>query len=58
MVQLEKLFPETIINSQKFERETIGQASDKLWIKERAFRITSSQAHKINIRKKIHDNVN
>ena len=37
--------------------ETIGQASNKLWIKERALRITSSQAHKIYIRKKNHDNL-
>ena len=42
MMQLEKIFPETITNSQKLERSIIGQASNKLWIKERTSRITSS----------------
>lgn len=39
------------------EHDTIGQANNKLWMKERALRITSSQAHKIIIRKKNYDNL-
>jgi len=57
MMLLEKVFPENIVNSQKLEHDTIGQANNKLWMKERALRITSSQAHKIIIRKKNYDNL-
>ena len=49
---LESIFLETIVDTQILERETTGQDKNKLWLTERLKRITSSQAHKVFIRKK------
>ena len=57
MMTLESIFPETLEKAQKLERETIGQAENKLWMSERSNRITSSNAHKINIRKRNFDSL-
>ena len=49
---LTKIFPETLENSHYLERQTIGQDTTDLWQKERALRITSSQANKVCSRKR------
>lgn len=52
MMTLEYIFPETLEASQKLERKTVGQDKNEFWMTERSKRITSSNAHKIYIRKK------
>ena len=47
------IFPETLENCHELEENTIGQASNNTWFKARKFRITSSNVHKVFIRKKI-----
>ncbi|XP_066911079.1 uncharacterized protein [Clytia hemisphaerica] len=52
MMTLESIFPETLESARELERKTIGQDKNEFWMLERSKRITSSNAHKINIRKR------
>ena len=52
MMVLNSIFPETIDKSRELERLTIGQYQNKLWLKERSKRITSSQANKVYTRRR------
>ena len=49
---LQNIFPETLSASQNLEMDTIGQTNNKLWLENRTNGLTSSQAHKIFIRKR------
>ena len=52
MSLLQGIFPETLDASQNLEKDTIGQSKNEFWFQSRKNRLTSSQAHKIYIRKR------
>lgn len=52
MIALNRIFPETLEACQDIEEKTVGQDKNNYWFEERKNRITSSQAHKVFIRKR------
>ena len=52
MIHLNRIFPETLEACQDIEEKTVGQDKNEHWFEERKNRITSSQAHKVFVRKR------
>ena len=48
-----KIFPETLENSQKLKEDTVGQGCNETWVNKRKNRITSTNCHRIHMRNKV-----
>ena len=52
MIHLNRIFPETLEACQDIEEKTVMQDKNEHWFEERKNRITTSQAHKVFVRKR------